>query len=322
MRESRIWVYGDSFTEGIGTLGLPGPDIDLVYGKRFGRYFWGNYYSAIHPGNFILQNKGKAGASTQFILNSVLEDIDSWKEGDKVIVGLSDPFRIAFPYDRNPKQRGYMHIGYPHISSRQWSELVDNHQINCMSAFSRGLEDRDSIDPLHKGFFDKVVINNSSAYLKQALYFKKLINNILRLVRDRGVEGLVWDQSLWPYFEDLSEWSARGIDDFHWSPNGNIQFAHLLKDCMERGIYDLAQNELNFIGKDHFGSAYTETPQSVEEEYWREIGVFDYIRTDGLGSGKRMMINTSYATCPRVGDGYGLDDDYHVKYRDLPVKLS
>lgn len=226
-----MWLYGDSFTEGEGTAFLHKNYEE--YHAAYSRYFWGHYYRDEWLPGYTVVNRGVCGASTQHIVNSILEDIHLWREEDVIIFGLSSPMRYTFmcedtwgPGSRN----GYVHIsgGLPG-NNRGWNTLVKN-----------GLGE--SFDPDHKIFTNKVLVNNMYAIERENLRFRDCVSNIMRTAQRRGITCMMFDFILWSNFETLEEWSNNVIKDLHWSPNGNIQFAHLLKHCMEKGVYDLTSN--------------------------------------------------------------------------------
>ena len=290
MNRNTIWLYGDSFTEGEGTAMLYKGHEE--YHRAYNRYFWGHYYRDKWLPGYTLVNRGVSGASTQHILNSILEDIHKWREGDVAIFGLSSPMRYTFacedawgPGSRN----GYVHIsGAWHGIYQNWNTLVQNNL-------------GDELDPGLKIFTDKVLLTNMYAIERQNLRHRDLTGNIMKTAQRRGITCMMWDFLLWSYFQKLMEWSNNIINDSHWSPNGNIQFAHLLKDCMERGIYDLTSD---------YTSDFVNNPTYDPFRSYKEKGIWKYLsHSKERDPGRMRFISPSYKALLKE-----LNVDYLVEY--------
>ena len=90
-----LWTFGDSFTFGHGCR-LDGPlsEYCLNY-KKEGDDIWPNHLGKLL--NLNVKNYGKCGASNDFIIDSIINNWDSFKENDYVIIGISYHNRFDVP---------------------------------------------------------------------------------------------------------------------------------------------------------------------------------------------------------------------------------
>ena len=290
---NRLWVYGDSFTEGEGTA--------MLYEKykqhysKYSKYFWGTYYLNKWLPGYSLVNRGASGSSSLHIITKMLEDIHLWREGDVVISGLSSPGRVTFTcedIDGNIGSNGYVHIGPG--SQGSWNVLSQNN-------FG------EKEDPYFKAFVGNVIFNNSYALERENLRLRDLVGNILKVTRGRGVVCAMFDFTLWTYCSDLNNWSDGVINDQHWSPEGNVQFAHLLRDCIERGIYDLTTD---------FCSDERNTSKVYTEDIWFKNGIGEYIEYGDGNNGQSSLKSTSYkALLQELGRDCVVEYNPDIPYR-------
>tara|TARA_B110000285_G_scaffold179903_1_gene202753 strand:- start:1909 stop:2823 length:915 start_codon:yes stop_codon:yes gene_type:complete len=291
---SKMWIYGDSFTEGEGTaMFWEGYE---EYHEAYSQHFWGYYFISKWLPGYTLVNRGVSGAATQHILNRVLEDINLWRKGDIVILNASSPCRFTFPYKDGNNPNLYMHVGLPEQTYFAWNTLTDN-----------GLGDQ--LDPDHITFYRKVVVENMDAHEDHNMHLTGLLVNILKSAKDRGIDGAVWDWTMWPYFETQHTWSDGVIDDSHWSPNGNIQFAHVLKDCMDRGVYDLTA-DWNLLDISRLGSTFL-------GDIWEKRGTLnEYVEFGNGNNGRSSMRSDSYkALLQSIGKDCVVEYNPNIGYK-------
>jgi len=233
MAQKRIWLYGDSFTEGEGTRILH-PEYPEYY-HAYKHYHFGTFLRNHWYSTYALVNKGVSGASDQWILNTALADSMLWEKDDIVIIGNSIYPRISFPVSVTPnkedrhhfQQHKYVHFGSFILDKDNYNEICEGVGYDPKVVY--GIRE----------YFINSVVTNIEEWKQHASRINQNIANLGNIVRLKGVRVVVWDHIMWSLLETLTIWSNQEIDDLHWSPNGNIAFAHLLHDCLENNIYDL-----------------------------------------------------------------------------------
>jgi len=233
MAQKRIWLYGDSFTEGEGTRILH-PEYPEYY-HAYKHYHFGNFLRDEWFPDYAIINKGESGGSDQWILNMALSDSRIWKEDDIVIIGNSICPRLTIPVEKNSYNKlemrdvkyKFVHYGGYILEDEVYNEIIEG--VSFSPSIVYGVQQ----------FFATTIANNQKAWEYQNNFISQNMLNLSEIARLKGVRTVVWDQFMWAMFETLNEWSESNIKDLHWSPNGNIQFAHLIYDCLKDGIFDL-----------------------------------------------------------------------------------
>ena len=254
-RPKTIWLYGDSFTEGQGTS-LFYPEFPEYY-KAYQRYFFGHYLRNRWFPEYGIVNRGKSGASSQHSLLEAVRDTGSWERGDIVILGCSPQGRFEVP-----------HIDHEHKLSYQpyQNTILD---IDFMEETKKKKYTNPEVVSGVYAFYKHSIIPNLDAWKYHWERSDQALIDLATIATKKECLTVVWDVKMWNLFEDLRTWSNKELDDMHWSPNGNIQFAHLLKQCLDENIIDI--------------TAPSNDPESGWWNKWKDSGVFKILNdTDKL----------------------------------------
>ena len=249
-----IWLYGDSFTEGQGTS-LYYPEHPEYY-KTYQRYFFGHYLRNKWYPEYGIVNRGKSGTSSQHSLLEAVRDTGSWKKDDIVILGCSPQGRIEVPYISKDGEFSYNPYG---------SMIVD---INFMEEVKniKGV-DPEVVSGVHT-FYKHSVVPNLAAWELHWHRSDQALVDLSAIALSMGCRTVVWDVKMWYLFENLATWSKKKLDDMHWSPNGNIQFAHLLRQCLEEHVTDI--------------TAPSDNPYASWWNKWKDNGVYEMLNDETI----------------------------------------
>lgn len=267
-----LWTFGCSFTEG-GGLDNPYPD------KRGNTEWYRPYYKdGIWPNllqsdfNHNVINRGRSGSGIIAMLYEIIININDIKQGDKVFISLTSPFRFihyATMVDKNniDKMLGLHHLpsGH-HIVNEYFDEKLDEDTYNNPKDVYESL----SLDN-KKTMVEYMLMFNLDKQVKSEPYNgvqnredsrwytqgeaeynlgEILIDKIRELLRQKGVEVYVWTWNLWGYgesdpklydgfFEVITKWANFRHSDSHWSPNGHRRVADFFQWCIENKRYDI-----------------------------------------------------------------------------------
>ena len=241
-----IWLYGDSFTEGQGTslIYTEYPE----YYKTYQRYFFGHYLRNKWFPEYGIVNRGKSGTSSQHSLLEAIRDTGSWKRGDIVILGCSPQGRIEVPHISHEDKFSYYAYG---------SAILD---IDFMEETKKREDTNPEVVSGVHTFYKHSIISNLEAWERHWNRSDQALVNLANIATEKECFSVVWDVKMWNLFENLRTWSNKELDDMHWSPNGNIQFAHLLKQCLDEDIIDI--------------TAPSNNPEVSWWNKWKDSGVF------------------------------------------------
>ena len=251
----KLWTFGDSFTYGSGLHGFMPEDI-FWYGQSFSEYIFPKLV-ANHL-DLVLENHGMPGENNLAIIREILKFVPEITPQDVVIIGLTCPAR------------------YPVFTGKDTTFTISGDVLyKIVEALKSGKEtpiwagvliDTYSIDELQiildyyltvmPRFFDQ-------AYLQHL----ESIQSIQKLFLNRGIKCLIWDRTTWESFENIETWTRglgdRQVYDGHWSPNGNLKFAEIVK----RSLLDLSVDNPILI-----------TDKYIEFEIEKDPKIFDHLR--------------------------------------------
>lgn len=198
-----LWTFGDSFTFGHGCrIDGPLPEYCKNYKKELDD-IWPNHLGKML--NLKVKNFGKSGASNDFIIDSIIDNWNYFKENDFIIIGITYHNRFDVPLNNE------MMSIFPNmkLSDRQ-KELYKKEEIEAIINFQYYF----SNDELYKNRYLKR-LNFLDKILKE-----KKINTFLWEVRDK----LYSNNS----FETITNATNGKINDGHLSFKGHIDFANVL----------------------------------------------------------------------------------------------
>jgi hypothetical protein len=199
-----LWTFGDSFTYGHGCR----PDGPIPE-------YYENYKSEsddVWPVllgqmiNMEVKNFGKCGASNDYILDSIFDNWDNFKEGDYVITGVTYHDRFDVPLKNN-----LISIFW------DWDKYVD--------VSEKALYKKEEIETLIN--FQYFFCNDEFYKLRNL----KRFNFLDKLLKQSKINSFIWDVNFYQYmgrFEKIATATNGKIEDYHFSFKGNKDFADML----------------------------------------------------------------------------------------------
>lgn len=200
-----LWTFGDSFTFGHGCR-PDGPVAEYYHNYK-------NNLGAPWPdllGNLLnvkVMNFGRSGASNDFIIDSIIDNWDSFKKGDFIIIGITFHDRFDVPI----KNKNELFTNYWDYDDLSNTNQDDREQIETLINFQ-----------YHFG--------NNELYKKR--YLKRL-NFIHNLIKEKKITTFLWevtDFSDSDKFEKIYQATNGKIQDGHFSFKGNKTFADMVYD--------------------------------------------------------------------------------------------
>lgn len=282
-----IWVFGCSFSQGAGAY-FPGwlkiatdnrYTVNSTYIEALNTYRWTkrliDKLTAKTKNRYLLKDFSRGGSGIKYSLQSFLVNINRIKEGDIVVVGLTQANREDIilegvkPY--------YEEINVKTLQPTFVDSVLNNsysgYFINKQSSEERDWIDdfgRDGLETLCKGYMVKTGMHSgktskSTLKVEEEIAYE-IYKNTFEVLRKIGIKGYIWDTTLWntmvdgteckqwinpgeykceQVFESLYTWSNSNFHDFHWSLNGEAYFGEFLYWCMENGYTAISSNIIN-----------------------------------------------------------------------------
>lgn len=237
-----VHTFGCSFTYGSGIRPEPLP------GGLEGEAFLGSpvYKDLIWPielGRLLDQqvtNQGLGGTSNSWILQRVMESMQDFEKGDIVILGQTDTPRFNFPVgDGDIKSSGFLHI-IPDAANWLWTEKAVELGYLDYAGVRIEKEEAALLLSYYLYMFPKFLEFYDNLYNRQFESICAFLNNM-------GVRCIYWRTGVWSCFERLDTWSFKYCKDGHWSPNGHLEFAAVLKYVITTNIHTLDMENINSL---------------------------------------------------------------------------
>lgn len=254
---NKLWTFGDSFTFGSGLRGYL-PEETYWYGHSFSEYVFPKLI-ATHL-NLYLKNLGMPGENNPVIIRSVLRFLPEITPQDVVIIGLTCParypvytggestFSLSGEVLRNIVEGIKTGKPVPVWSNR----LIETYTVDELETIL------DYYLTIMPRFFDEAYGQHLES-----------IQSIQKSFLNRGIKCLIWDRTTWESFENIETWTKEvepsdlNVPDGHWSPNGNLKFAEIVK----RSLLDLSVDNPILI-----------TDKYIEFEIEKDPKIFDHLR--------------------------------------------
>jgi hypothetical protein len=190
-----LWVFGDSHTAGHGCT--PYFEYYQKYYKE-GDKTWPEHLSQYLDVNLV--NRGKNGASNDFILDNIMESFDDIKEGDIVIIGKTYTHRFDVP-----QKDELIPIFW------DWVEFAPD---TIVSQFTQ--EEQEIIVNFLYHFMDSPLFE---------IRWDKRYKWIKSILEKRGCRVIVWDVRNELKRVQIIKVATKGkIDDAHMSFQGHFDF--------------------------------------------------------------------------------------------------
>jgi hypothetical protein len=198
-----LWTFGDSFTFGHGCR----PDGPLSE-------YYHNYKTELDDtwpnllGEMLgieVKNFGKCGGSNDFIIDSVIDNWGNIKEGDYVIIEISYHSRFDVPL----KNKLSLSTNYWDFEDLVNFEGEEKEQMEAIVNFQYHFADNE----LYK-----------NRHLKR-------FNFLHKLLKEKRTTTFIWDVMNFTKsnrFEKIMEATKGEIEDYHFSFNGNRDFADMI----------------------------------------------------------------------------------------------
>lgn len=211
---SKLWTFGDSFTEGHGCH--PGhPYYDNYPEER--RQIW--VEELAHKLDLKLENLGYGGNSNPFILSQILNNLSNFSKEDIIIVQQTIP------------ERGV--IGNLNTEKMTWvpSEAVgqNNREDWIMSTFSSSV----AYEAYRNYILDILLPQN---YIFNDWY-EKQFRGLCKFLVDSNFKVFFWSFNDWGKFENIHDRTDGTVADLHWSWEGHKAFTAFMYKRIKKNLF-------------------------------------------------------------------------------------
>lgn len=211
--KNKLWIFGDSFSFGSGCSPNDKYYIDYPE-KRTNRGIFPEILSDKY--NLELKNLSYPGRSCQHILEDVIHNIANFNEEDFIIIGLSDPVRIATWEELS-------------THNKEVERISINHYTCYTGTTEEDIQWRGSTRNMRKSTLD--YITNTVMQFREyeeVNYF----NLLVALEKTLNIsKSFIWGATEWSTYETIFTDTNKQIEDYHFSWNGHKAFA---KDIINR----------------------------------------------------------------------------------------
>lgn len=205
----KVYFYGDSFTSGYR---LTHEFLDCYPQQEFRHWtaFLNEHITGVEEEG---TNYASSGNCNEQILLKLSQTFTQLKAGDYVIIGLSDPARqITF-------------------SDKDIIPLFGNDKETLSQTVKNRVKEVDGLETdvaKYTLLYSTLVKGPQSAFFNH--YYVRVFKMFVKLLREQGVFAVVWDSSLWPYFETISKATDNECEELHWSYKGSWNFYEFIKN--------------------------------------------------------------------------------------------
>ena len=214
-----LHIFGDSFSAGVGVdieQGTP-PHVPKTY-KSYSQYA---FYKNIE--GYKLNNHAIPGMSNELIILSILRQLPNIKNGDLVVVGLTEWARVSVPLKKHKKLKTLD----LNLTGGFFLEHIQSKKLEYIEHLKNETDiTEEQIDIAFK-FYELLTFPQKYADLKRE-YYVESVSQLGKHVSNIGAKFYMWDYTLWELFETMSQWSHGEYLDGHWSPNGHRSFLGIL----------------------------------------------------------------------------------------------
>ena len=219
MKYSKLHTFGDSFTMGSG---LRGDAVEpfYPYQAKYTDHIWATILGK--KLNLEVNNTGVGGVSNEDILFSLNCGMQFLGKNPLIIVGLTAPTRLSMKFNKPNDHWGGLTL-VPHLYEK-YMESGSDFLGEFRNFFTK--EELDSFVAYYGALFPKHSNANWNYYAYLCIQLQNYFTNI-------GTRFIIWDYTLWTEFETIYQWSGGELDDLHWSPNGNHDFANFMEYCIK-----------------------------------------------------------------------------------------
>ena len=208
----KVYFYGDSFTSGY-RLTHEFLDCYPQQGIKHWAAELNHYITGVDEKG---TNYSLSGNCNQQILVKLSTTYNQFKKGDFVIIGLSDPSRqITF-------------------TDKDIIPMFGNDKETLEQTVKNRVKEVDGLNPevaKYTLLYSTFVKDQQRSFFNH--YYVRVFKMFVKLLREKGVNAVVWDSSLWPYFETISEATDNECEETHWSYKGNWDFYKFIKDNLD-----------------------------------------------------------------------------------------
>ena len=200
--KNTLWAFGDSFTFGHSLLDRPGDDYYHNYPEK--RVERGLYTELVADKyNLDIDNSAHPGASNLMIIEQIINKLSDIKEGDRIVVGMTDPSRMET----------FHQLSTNHIARVGLNHFVDN-KAGYWKNFSR-----------EQVIASKKFIIEVRLPL-QAIYERHDYGLVEKLLKSTPASHYyVWGSSQWWSYQTIYECTNGELNDGHFSWTGQQQIA-------------------------------------------------------------------------------------------------
>tara|TARA_B110000483_G_scaffold177195_1_gene209542 strand:+ start:11 stop:685 length:675 start_codon:yes stop_codon:yes gene_type:complete len=221
--ENKIWFFGDSFTYGDGCVENRPPNGEYYKIKPHGVLWREGVADHFKMGAI---NRSIGGASNDWIINSLIDELLNIQPNDIVVVGITWPERFQIIDKKNNEHRNV--IAHHFTELPETSTLVLDHKDRKYN--------KELFELLNMFFIEYRV--QHGPLLKKYQWNQAL--KILKKLEQSNVKFLLWDlKVLWDY-ETIDDVIGNG--DRHWSWKGHNDWMLKCIDLLENNQTELVEH--------------------------------------------------------------------------------
>lgn len=229
----KIWFFGDSFTLGGCRDGFDSSqNFSVLLGNHYGMEIF---------------NGGGGGFSNLDILKTTTKYLRHIRPGDKVVIGMTDPYRILAPRlikDGNHAKNIHLDLLYDEYKDYTYGLAVRGDVPSSNLKYLDTLEEDLGISA--QGYSSFVI---DKALAEFNAYYIDWIKSIVRLLQSQDVETIQWNQAVYrcmsdEYYCSCSHWNEKGTNWFAkvviWAFNNKVDFLEpsFMKEKMPKKLAD------------------------------------------------------------------------------------
>jgi len=217
--KNTIWFFGDSFTAGDGCI--KDRPIDGQYLKEYPKGILWTQGVADHF-RMNIKNMSTGGASNDWIINSLINELPNIQPNDIVVFQLSFPerFQLIDKYDKN----------YTNFIPTDFVELDNPNNITLDK------DDKKYNQELYEALRVYLIEYRIQHHDILIDYQRNQAQKLLKKIEESGVQTLLWDISNRPSLETIDDVIGNG--DKHWSWGGHKTWMNICISLLENDVVE------------------------------------------------------------------------------------
>lgn len=230
MNTSTAWFFGDSFTYGHG---LHDDDEYVKLYPQLKNKLWSEMLCDEFNWNY--NNLGRPGASSQYILMKLIENLHKFKKNDKVFISDTLPVRTdcisLYGENQHPIIVPFTNEEFTNYSRHDdTSNQVDN-VYRCVPK---------SKIPQLVDYIYSFIFDYEDTW---ELYWIESFKNIQKHLSNLNIDCYIWSHRIWAskqaeyMYSTISDETNGIVDDGHWGWHGQTQMYEYMKSRVNNNLY-------------------------------------------------------------------------------------